>query len=527
MNSTKYKGLNFFIFLITCTVGCILLTLTASASVKDIIRFPVNKARKVNIDTHLELTFKTAPVLGSSGQIRIYDAKDNHLVDLLDISIPAGPTTGDTTKGADYTPVPYDYSQGYFTNATTKPGTPSGLALPTSDKYQLTIIGGFTDGFHFYPVIIHGNKATIYLHNNLLEYNKSYYVQIDPGVLNLSDGSFKGFKGKEWRFTTKAKPPRADSDRIIVSAKGSGDFNTVQGAIDFIPANNPHRITVFIKNGTYEEIVYFRNKSNITIMGESRTGVVVQYANNEVFNPHPVNIKTNEMPGTFPSRRAAFAIDHCKGIHLVNLTVKTTAKGQAEGLLINGEEIIVSHVTIVGSGDALQTNGTAYFTLCTIIGDGDTVLGRGAAFFINCELYSNGTFMWIRNTEANHGNVFIHSNFITLGGGETELARLPVNHGKFYPYAEAVLINCSLSGISPVGWGPIDGETTHLHFWEYNSTQLNSAKPVNVSLRHPGSRQLIKGKDSEILSNYSSPAFVLGGWAPDEKLLEQYGTIKK
>lgn len=33
--------------------------------------------------------------------------------------------------------------------------------------------------------------ATIYLHNNMLEYGHTYYVTIDNGVLNLADGSFK------------------------------------------------------------------------------------------------------------------------------------------------------------------------------------------------------------------------------------------------------------------------------------------------------------------------------------------------
>jgi hypothetical protein len=58
---------------------------------------------------------------------------------------------------------------------------------------------------------------------------------------------------------------------------------------------------------------------------------VVHYANNEVFNPHPINVKTNEMEGTFPSRRAAFAVDHCKGINMVNLTIKTTEKVRPKG----------------------------------------------------------------------------------------------------------------------------------------------------------------------------------------------------
>lgn len=363
-------------------------------------------------------------------------------------------------------------------------------------------------------MIIHGNVATIYPHNNLLQYNKTYDVQIDPGVLSLADGSFKGIGGSSgWTFTTKRRPPPANSERVVVAADGSGDFTTVQGAIDFVPDRSPRRVTIFIRNGNYEEIVYFRNKSTITILGEDRDKVVVFYANNEVFNPHPSNISTNEWPGTFPSRRAAFAGDNSSGIHLVNLTIKTMARGQAEGLLLMGDKNILSHVTVAGSGDALQVNGPAYITDSLIIGDGDTILGRGPAFFNRCELQSNGVFMWIRNTAANHGNVFVDCTFKKRGTGVTELARAPINNGRAYPNAEAVLINAKLEGISPAGWGVMGGDTAGMHYWEYNSTNLSDGKPVDVSQRKPESKQLTKEKDAETIANYSNPAYVLG-WIP-------------
>ena len=365
-----------------------------------IVRFPADKATGVNPDTHLVITFPSPPTLGNAGKIRIYDAADNKLVDTLDLSIPPGPSAGGGGgAAAPYTPVPYEYVSGHFTNANTVPGTPSGVATATPATHQLTIIGGFTDAFHFYPVIIHGNVATIYPHNNLLGYGKTYYVQIDPGVLTLTDGSFTGFSGKSgWTFSTRKSPPPVDAARIVVSGDGTGDFNTVQGAVDFVPDKNPRRTTIFIKNGMYEEIVYFRNKTNITFLGEDRDKVQVFYANNEVFNPHPQNVSTNEWPGTFPSRRAAFMADHSSGIHLVNFTVKTTARGQAEGLLLAGGQNIVSHVTIVGSGDALQVNDSVYLTDSLIVGDGDTILGRGPAFFNDCELNSRSVYMWTRNT---------------------------------------------------------------------------------------------------------------------------------
>ena len=93
------------------------------------------------------------------------------------------------------------------------------------------------------------------------------------------------------------------------------------------------------------------------------------------------------------------------------------------------------------------------------------------------------------------------------------LARLPNNHGLNYPYAEAVLINCHLKGIPPIGWGPIDDDTSHLHLWEFNSKDPDG-NAIDISQRHPVSKQLTMSQDAETIANYSNPSFVLGGWTP-------------
>lgn len=484
-----------------------------SFSAYAVVLNPLNRAVAVNPDTRLQLIFEEPPVLGSTGKIRVFEAGTDKLVDVLDLSIPAGPTKGMTGPKAPYTSVPYTYDVPRRTNADAKPGTPSGGAVATPDSFQLTIIGGFTDGFHFYPVLVRGKTAILQLHHNLLEYGKTYYVEVDAAV--FSNG-FKGIAGKKaWTFSTKKTAPAANQDLVTVSSDGSSDFNTVQGALDFIPDKAVARKTIFIRNGDYEEIVYFRNKQHLTIRGENQEKMLVHYANNEVFNPHPSNLSTNELPGTFPSRRAAFAIDHCSDIRLENMTIQTNLRGQAEGLLLNGDRIFVKQVTIIGSGDALQTNGTAYYIDSKVIGDGDMILGRGAAFFKNCTFQSYGAFMWIRNTAANHGNVCLNCTFQTLGKDMTEIARAPVNGGKSYPYCEAVLLLCKLSGISPIGWGPIGRDTTNMHLWEYNSTNLTDGKPMDTSKRHPASRQLTMEKDAALIEQFSRPEFVLGGWTPE------------
>jgi len=475
--------------------------------------FPANHAVGVNPDTHLVLTFSSPVTLGKSGQIRIYDAADHQLADALDLGIPPGPDPSQRIAGPPSQGIPLDSS--IPTSPTTT--TPAVRITPADLRnYQLTTIGGLPD-FHFYPVIIHGDVATIYPHNNVLKYRREYIVQIDAGVFTPAAGVFAGFStDRDWRFTTKPAPPPGNATRLVVAADGSGDFNTVQGAADFVPINPPQRVTIFIRNGNYEEIVFFRHKTNITFRGEDRDKVRVGYGNNSAFNP--------PQPG--PNRRCAFSVYESTGIELVNFTVSNYYFGQAEGLLIYGSKNIVSHMTIKGSGDALNLRGSVYLTASTIIGDGDTILGVGPAFFRRCEIRSVGAFMWIRNTEANHGNVFVNCTFTavesrlprnsaapTARAISAVLARLPNNHGLNYPYAEAVLIRCRLNGIPPVGWGPIDGETSHIHFWEYRSTNA-AGRPIDVTERHAVSKQLTEPQDAQTIASYSDPAFVLGGWIP-------------
>jgi pectin methylesterase-like acyl-CoA thioesterase len=478
--------------------------------------FPPDRTTNINPDVQLKLTFKDVPRVGTSGRIRIYDAADDRLVDTLDLSIPAGPTqpVDRAVRAKNYLAFPYPYARtARPTNANTRPGTPSAGAAPTSDQYQLTIIGGFTDGFHFYPVTVEGNTATIHPHHDLLGYGKTYYVEIDSDVLDVPNDDFAGMTGKGWRFTTKSasQAPRSDARHLIVAADGTGDFNTVQGAMDFVPDHATKRITIAVRNGLYEEIVYFRNKDNVTLLGESENQTILRYANNEVFNPHPANIRTNPQPGTFPSRRAAVAVDNSNDIHIVNMTLHTTAPGQSEGLLITGDRNILSHVTVIGGGDALQANGRIYLADSTVHGTGDTILGRGTLFCERCTIKSTRTLMWPRNPKEVHGNVFKDSTFI--GTQEpTTLARSPVNETATYPYAEVVVLNATLVNIAPEGWGDAD-QGGNVHFWEYNSRHPDGS-PIETSRRVPWSRQLDKVKDAKLIADYSRPEFVLSGWKP-------------
>ena len=132
--------------------------------------------------------FPSAPAIGLSGQIRIYDAAGHRLVDTLDLSIPAGPDPSHRVTAPAATGIPLPAS--IPTSPTTT--TPAVRMTPADlHDYQLITIGGL-ENFHFYPVIVHGNVATIYPHNHVLRYGHRYIVQIDPGVLNPARECFCG-----------------------------------------------------------------------------------------------------------------------------------------------------------------------------------------------------------------------------------------------------------------------------------------------------------------------------------------------
>jgi pectin methylesterase-like acyl-CoA thioesterase len=444
-------------------------------------QFPKNRATNVSPDTHLVLTFSEVPTVGQSGEIRLYDQQDGALVDRLDLSIPAGPA-GRPARGAA-----------------------AGTAPP---PYQKAVIGGFTEGFHFYPIIVHDRTATITLHPGVLKYGRAYRVEIDPGVLSGP---------RDWTFHTRSAPPSQNATRIVVAADGSGDFNTVQGAVDFIPNAPRQRMTIFIRHGRYEEIVYFRNKHDITFLGEDRNTVVIGYANNENFNGPPAGVGTNELPTTFPYRRASFMADASTGIHVVNLTLRNfTPQGgsQAEALLMKGGRNIVSHVNVYSFQDTVQFNDSVYIVDSLIEGETDFLWGRGPAFFERSTLreLSNSPYMWVRSTSASHGFVFVGCRFETPGstGAGPFLARNTAQ----YPDSEIVLIDAMLGRINPAAWSMSDNPG-RMRYWEAGSIDIETGRPTDSSSRHSASKQLDRERDASVIAQYRDPAFVFGGWRPE------------
>ena len=468
---------------------------------------PARGASDVCPDTRLSLTFASEPAVPSAGMLRVFDTATGECVDSLDFSLPAGLTEPRTySPDCDYTKVPYDYTPRAVvpTNRNCVPGTPSGTAEPTPRDMQLNIIGGFTDGFRFHPVIVHGCTATVYLHNNVLERGREYEVSIDPEAF--------GCAIKRWRFTTRTAGP-ADPRRLSVAPDGSGDFCTVQGALDAVPEGGTDTTWISIAPGDYEEIVYARSKRLVVLRGAGMDATKVHYANNEVFNPHPLTVKNNEKEGAFPYRRAAFALDHCNDVVVSDMTIATDLKGQAEGLLVNGERVALYGVRIIGDGDALQANGTVYLEDCELDGGVDAILGRGSVYFKRCHIFNHGgPLSWVRNFKPAHGDVLVDCLLESVGDKPADYGRSRSNHGSVYPDAEFVVIDCRVRNLLPAGWSELDQPSASM--LEFGTLDADTGLPADVSQRHPLSRQLSAEADSALIAAYRDPSAVLGGWTP-------------
>jgi pectin methylesterase-like acyl-CoA thioesterase len=447
--------------------------------------FPADGAAQVCPDTPLRIRFAGPAILGSSGLIRVYDAADHRLVASIDAT--------------------------------------AGTAFQT--------IGGIPN-FKYRPVIIEGAEARIFLPNHTLAYGRTYAVTVAPGVFTAKgEPSAAIAEDAAWRFTTKSAPPVSGSAQFTVAADGTGDFCTVQGAIDFLPPGNLAPTTIFVRRGTYTEIVAFSQKHAITLRGEDRHQTVIAYANNAKFNdgggnPYAAGASAEPKRRSI-YHRAVFLADQANDLVLANLTIRdTTPQGgtQAEAIILNGtpsSRAILQGVDLYSYQDTLQINGQAYLENCFIEGDVDFMWGKGPCFFEGCTcraLRSGAYYTQIRNPDSNHGFVYRDCTFDGVRGiMGNYLSRIEPDR---FPHSEVVLLGCVLGdGVGEVAWqlqGARPGTVAPaaVHFWEFGS-HAPDGKPVDAAQRLPGSRQLSSAADAALIASYSDPVFVLGhGWDP-------------
>lgn len=291
---------------------------------------------------------------------------------------------------------------------------------------------------------------------------------------------------------------------FVVTKDGSGDFFTVQEAINAVPDFRKNkRTTILVRKGEYKERVIIPEcKINVSLIGEE--GAVItddNYASKK-------NIFGDEMSTSGSSTVYIYAPD----FYAEHITFANTAGrvGQAVACFIDGDRAYFKNCRFLGNQDTLYTYGKEsrqYYEGCYIEGTVDFIFGWSTAVFKDCEIHSLGDgYVTAPSTDQGkaYGYVFWNCRLTAADeAGKVYLSR------PWRPYAQAVYIQCEMGKhIVPEGWnnwGKASNEQT-VYYAEYQST----GEGANPSARVKYSHQLAD------ISKYQPEQVLAGndGWNP-------------
>lgn len=289
----------------------------------------------------------------------------------------------------------------------------------------------------------------------------------------------------------------------VVAKDGSGDFFTVQEAIDAVPDFRKNRTTILVRPGEYKEkIVIPESKRSISLIGQE--GAVLTY------DDHARTLNSfGEEKGTSGSSSCYI---YGPDFYAENITFDNSAGpvGQAVACFVSGDRAHFKNCRFLGNQDTLYTYGKQsrqYYENCYIEGTVDFIFGSSTAVFDGCRIHSKRDgYLTAPSTPQGtpYGYVFYDCAITAEPGvGKVYLSR------PWRPYAQAVFINCLMDGhITPEGWhnwGKKENEKT-VNYAEYGSRGAGA----NKDKRAPFGKQLKNVKDYEIAKVLAGD----DGWNP-------------
>jgi pectinesterase len=302
---------------------------------------------------------------------------------------------------------------------------------------------------------------------------------------------------------------------LTVAQDGSGNFKTIQEAINNVRDHAEIRVTITIKPGIYnEKVVIPFFKRNITLKGLDREKTVISYNDYSGKPFRGIDITGNTKFSTYTSYTLLVQGNDCS---VENLTIENTAGkvGQAVALHTEGDRVAVKNCSILGNQDTLYLakGGTRnYFENCYINGTTDFIFGATTAYFYNCiiESLTNSYITAASTTQQDaYGFVFVDCK---LTAKDTTVNKVFLGR-PWRPYAQTVFINTEMgTHILPEGWNPWKGDKNFpdkektVFYAEYAS---KGAGGKDISKRAIWSHQLKKSD----LKKYDLVK-VLNGWNP-------------
>ena len=463
---------------------------------------PDPSATVLCVDAPLVIPFDSTPTLGSSGLVQVFKA-DGTLVDKIDL---ADITKVDVLSDGTMIPKGADADAG---NIAINNDSPFHTFLDALHSNQYRIV-------HFTPLRVKGKTLEIKLHNEALSFGESYYVTVDASVAG------KAVEKADMPFTVKAAP---SGSTLKVAADGSGDFCTVQGALSYVSryVKKDDAVTIEIGEGTYQELLFLRNKNNVTLKGASREKSVIAYPNNDSYETGSgASVSAKPSLGTSIGKsggRCVFLVESCDNLVLENLTIENTYsipshKGQAETIYFNSNyKLTVENCSLISWQDTFLCKGKVWVHNSLIAGHVDYIWGYPeACLFEDCEIRSRagGYLIQARVPKAtDKGFVFLNCKLTAESGVKDGSMYLARSGGSTDYFDNVVFVNCTMGPvIAASGWytnpAPNPSAPTATSGWrEYGSVDA-SGKAVTG---HNASGKVLTAAEA---APYSSRQAVLG-----------------
>ncbi len=281
-------------------------------------------------------------------------------------------------------------------------------------------------------------------------------------------------------------------DQITVAKDGSGDFISIQQAVESAKSFPYDRITIFIKKGIYREKVRVPSwNTKLTFIGENKDSTIIVHA--DYFN------KINKGPNS--TFYTATLMVEANDFHAENLTIKNDAGpvGQALALDVEGDRCSFINCRLLGNQDVIYAageNARQYFKNCTIAGTTDFIFGEATALFENCTLFCKAnSYITAASTPegAAYGFVFKNCEIKAAPGVDQVFLGRPWRRN-----AKTVFINCNMGAfIRPEGWdnwrNPENEKT--VFYAEYHSAGPGAAPSSRVKWSKQLTREQVQKYD--------------------------------
>ncbi|WP_189215320.1 MULTISPECIES: pectinesterase family protein [Streptomyces] len=257
---------------------------------------------------------------------------------------------------------------------------------------------------------------------------KSYYDYTLDAAADVPSVVRSGTGPRSTIGTTAAA---ASATTLTVAKDGSGQYTTVQAAVNAVPANNPSRVVIAVRPGTYRELVKVpSNKPHVTIRGTggSRNDTVIVY-NNAAGTQKP------DGSGTYGTSGSATVAVEADDFQARNLTItndfdearnQSLSGHQAVALRTAADKVFLDSVIVNGDQDTLLLDtaakdrpGRVYLTNSYVTGNVDFVFGRATAVIDRSVLTlkkrwdgSSGGYVTAPSTAANRKGFLINRSTV-------------------------------------------------------------------------------------------------------------------